>query len=391
MSVESLGILAVGGMESHLEIFVPLFAADPRVTVVAVAEDVDATSDQRALAQQAAAWLGVPFVDTLEQALQLPGVDIVIATPGAERRASMVARCARAGKHLFLDKPVIAGPGESAILVEQVLSSGVHSRVWSFAQAPWLQAGVKAARATSQLESLRCDIYFAKGIPDLDRPVNRRERTGGTYTFPDAKRELAEIGFYGISAVLRAARSIPESVVARTGNYFHRSHAARDVEDFAAVVIQMSCGAVASVTCGRYGMGSHPQGGIGRFSFTADGETRVFDAWRPRLAVHSAEIPLMSPVDERDPMSMWPSTTPSDIDTLRWRAEFNSTAWPFNEARSFIDGIFSGEVETDLDIVHAAQVDEVVLAAYRSTTSGRPEAVVQVPHAGETTRTTQGV
>lgn len=67
--------------------------------------------------------------DDFREMLKLPGVDIVEINVPAFNRAEIVARCARAGKHLLVQKPFARSMAEGRLMVEAARQAGVKLAV----------------------------------------------------------------------------------------------------------------------------------------------------------------------------------------------------------------------------------------------------------------------
>ena len=119
MSSKTYGVLLVGGMRSHQENYALQFQADPRCRLVAVADQEDAPIDRVILNQALADELDLPY-QNLEVALERTDVDIVSLCPEVERRAEIAVRCAQAGKHLYLDKPLALNSSSASKIVSAV-------------------------------------------------------------------------------------------------------------------------------------------------------------------------------------------------------------------------------------------------------------------------------
>lgn len=370
---EPHGVLFVGGMRTHLELYAPKFAADPRVRLVGVTDERDIDDGTRHLNEDAARWLDVPYLPDLDAALADPAVSIVCVTPAVERRARVLSACAAAGKHLYLDKPLVARRSE----LEHVRAAFRHStsthRAYSFARTPWLRHAIEVAESGTlgTLTGVHAEILYAKGRQDRDTPSVRKETARPTYTFFDAKRELAEIGFYGVSAVLLLSASRVRSVFALTCNYFFEAHVRRDIEDFGTLTLRMEDGLVASVTAGRYGRSSHAQGGVQRIRLVGTRGSASFDAWQHRLEVNGREAAAPPTTHPEDPLSMWPSTSTGPPAAPRWVSETTTVDWEQEDVSEFIDAIAQGRQDR-LGLEHAVRVNEVILAAYESAALRQP-------------------
>lgn len=94
--MKSLGVLCIGGALTHQEAHAAGFDADPRSHIVAVADEARIDEHRRGLNAALAELYGVPYIEGVEDALALPGVDIVSICADVERRHRVDIVCARA-------------------------------------------------------------------------------------------------------------------------------------------------------------------------------------------------------------------------------------------------------------------------------------------------------
>jgi predicted dehydrogenase len=117
-----LGVLIVGGgwvSSQH----VAAFKNNPHTKIVAIC-GVPLCNAQKCATT---AGLDVPCFDNYEQALKMPGVDIVsIGTP-QEFHAQQTIDAARAGKHILIEKPVAQTPSELRAMQEAVHAARVKT------------------------------------------------------------------------------------------------------------------------------------------------------------------------------------------------------------------------------------------------------------------------
>ena len=374
------GVVAVGGNRTHLEDYARKFAADPRCQLKAVADQVGLSEYREGLNRLLAAELELPYL-SLEAALALDGVDIVINCADVERRAPVAVAILQAGKHLYADKP-LAGTREAAreMAAAADVAAGttqMFTQVWS-AWAQQARAAIDEGR-TGAVHAVHCDMLMAKGKPGTVAPGTvRQERPGdGRFTFVTAKRELFDMGVYPISVVQWLTGSRIATVYAMTGNYFFAEHAALDIEDYGALALTLDDGRVASICCGRIGATSHPRTGEQRITLIAERGIFTFSDAAPRLEVYNDAAPFATPtVHPFDPMQMWSSsqrdTQPRAKD--RWLPLHAGAADA--DVRAFLDCIDRGE-RPQVTVGDAVHHVEVILAGYESAQSGQPVNVNQ--------------
>ncbi|MEX2287875.1 MAG: Gfo/Idh/MocA family oxidoreductase [Planctomycetaceae bacterium] len=378
-TLERYGLLLVGGAQTHQENYARAFMADGRVRLVGLTDEADVPPRRRELNRRLAAELGAPHLDSLDEALRRDDVHVVCVCAEPERRGRIGARCARAGKHIYLDKPPACDAATARDLVAAVAEQGVLSQMFSIVRTP------VAARARKILESgrlgklvgLHCELFFAKGpagAADLAKP--RREHfPARRFTFIDSKRELFCVGLYPLVLFQWLTGGRMEDVYGTTSNYFFAEHQRNDVEDFACLLMRMSGGIDASVMVGRTGWSSHPSHGIHQVHLIGTDGAATVDAYQPRLEIYSDEPAWTAPAPAHpeDPMGFWSSTQRES--GLKEKSDW----WPVageieSDASYFLDCIDAGR-QSDVPASVGAHVVEIIMAGYESAATGRSVAV----------------
>jgi predicted dehydrogenase len=375
---QPLGVLLLGGMRTHQENYARAFASDPRCRLVAVADEAAAEEERVALNRQLAEELGLPYTDDLEAALTRPDVDLVSVCVPHERRARVAVRCAEAGKHLYLDKPIACTvPGARAIAAA-VETAGVRSQMYSFVHTPWARAARQALQdgAVGELRAIHAEVMFAKGRPGTAKlgTPRKQEPFPSRFTFPDSKRELRATGVYALSLIRWLTRAEVRSIWAITANYFFAEHQRNDTEDFGLMSLELEGGLTATVTAGRIGAGSHPRGGPMRLTLVGTRGTLTIDANEPHVEVYCDEEPWTPPPpDPNDPMGFWRSTqiAPGARPKRGWVLLREEGESPEDAAR-FLDCIEQGN-EAEVTARDGAALVETLMAAYVSASRGEAE------------------
>jgi predicted dehydrogenase len=379
MSELRYGILLVSGSHTHQELYAPAFAADPRCHIVAVTDEADVDAGRRALNERMAAGLGVPYEPDLDRALARKDVHVVSVCAPPERRGRIILRCAAAGKHLYLDKPLVPTLAEADAVVAAVHQAGVRSHMFSFITQPWAQ---KAKRLVDEnrlgaLRAVHADFLFAKGRQGSARlgAPRREEDPPGRQQLVEAKRELDNVGVYPVSLVPWLTGRKFRTVYGVTANYFFAEHQKHDVEDFGVLAGTLEDGTPVTIAAGRTGWTSHPAGGLTRLVLVGSAGTAVADANRPRLEVHADEAPWLLPdVNPADPMAFWVST--QEEVGLRPKRAWMAVAPPAaSDFAYFLDCLDAGR-DSAMAAAEAGRATEVLLAAYRSASRGE---VVTLP------------
>jgi len=368
------GVLLVAGAHTHQENYAADLAADSRCRLVGLTDEADVPERRRALNEALARKLGIPHLSDFEQALARKNVHIVSVCAEPERRAKLMVRCAEAGKHLYLDKPMTASVAEADAVRAAVRQSGVITQMFSQVHFP---ASARVRRlvesgSLGELKAVHSDLTFAKGpagtVP-IDKP--RAEHANpGQFELVDSKRELYNVGVYQLVLLDWLLRRRVERVWAVTGNYFFAEHKRNDMEDFAVALMELEGGITATLACGRAGWRSHPQGGMNRVSLVGSRRVASIDAYRPRLEVWADENPWLPPkVHPEDPMGFWKSTF-DEVDGMPKQAWVTPPGEGGSDATHFLDCIEAGR-PGDVSAEVGARVVKVLMAAYESAATGR--------------------
>ena len=375
------GVLLVTGNRTHQEGHAHGFASDPRCRLVAVTDEPNVTPLRAELNRQLAQEFHIPYIADLDEALARDDIHIVSVCTPAERRGQVVPKCATAGKHLYLDKPLAITLADADAIVAAIEKAGVCNQMQLTRH---LSPSAQAAKQTLEngeigsLTAVHTDLHFAKGkggtVPEGF--VRHEKEDIKRYTFVEAKAELSDIGLYMVGLIHWLTGLKTKKVYAMTGNYFFAEHVKCGIEDFGALALTLEGDITATVSAGRVGWMTHAAGGYQKLTLVGTEGVRTFDSWRPRLEVHNDEPNFVMPVvSPNDPMGMWGSTA-RELKVMpknRWvplqPEEGNA------DIRAFVDCIEQGR-EPIMNVQEAAAITEVILAAYASAARGEE---VQLP------------
>ena len=367
-------VVALGGNRTHLEGYAREFASDPRCELVAIADESGISQYREGLNRLLAADLDLPYLP-LEEALALPGVDIVVSCADVERRARVAQAVLAAGKHLYLDKPLAGTVEDARAIADAADAAGVVTQMLTTVHAPWAQEAKAAIRGgkLGRIEAVHSDMLMAKGRPGTVPAGTVRSEHGadGTFTHVAAKRELFDMGVYPVSLIHWLTGRRVTTVYGVTGNYFFAEHAELGIEDYGSLLLTLDDGTIATVCCGRIGMPCHPQVGERRITLVGETGLTTFAAADPHIEIYNTEpVVTSAPVHPYDPMQMWASTARETQPPAknRWltleRPERSDMA-------AFLDCLESGERPqvTARDALHHV---EVLMAGYESAATGAP-------------------
>ena len=369
------GVLLLGGNRTHQENYALSFAQDPRCRLVAFADEPDAPPERITLGRSLAESMDLPFIPDLDAALAREDVHIVSLCTDVERRGRIGVKCAEAGKHVYLDKPMALNAEDADNIVAAVAKSGVRSQMFSNIHSAWARTVQQAlvGGGIGELQAVHCDVLFSKGHPGT-APVGEKRVQNPTlerYSFVEAKPEMFDVGVYAVSMVNWLTQKRVQRVFGGTANYFFKEHRDCGLEDFGALVLTLEDGITATIVGGRYGWQSHAQGGVRKVHLIGTKGSLTFDASANRLEVFAAESAFEPPSPHPlDPMGMW-SSTQSEIKMppkQQW-IDVGSDDDSAREFGAFIDCIENG-VESEMNAEFAAHSVEIICAGYRSAATG---------------------
>lgn len=375
------GVLLVSGLRTHQENYAVNFEKDPRCQVVALTDEADVPAERAQLNEAYATQLGIPYVPELDLALSLNEVDLVSVCAEPERRGRIVVRCARAGKHVYIDKPMTPYLSAADQIVREVSRQGVRSQMFSMVHLAWAQRAKQMIDSgeLGDLVAIHADNLFAKGpagTATLGQP-RQSPYPPVIANYVDAKAELYAMSVYALGLVVWLAQRPVESVYGRTANYFFAAHQRHDVEDFGYLVLSLAGGLTATVTGGRIGWTGHGGEGTNQIYLIGSKRSMLIDAYAPRIEVFDAAPPwLAPPVNPDDPMGFWRSTQEAvNIQPKRVYRPLSHSIVVKSDESHFIDCILQ-EREAIVNAGVAANLTEILLAGYQSAATG---GVIQMP------------
>ena len=375
------GVLLVAGDYTHQPNYAEAFRADRRCKLIGLTDEAEVPPRRKGLNEQMARRLDIPFLPDLEAALHREDVQVVSLCAEPERRGPLIVQAARAGKHLYLDKPLAGSLGEADAALAAIREAGVLSQMWSLVHTGHADRVKEAIRAglTGELLAVHQDLCFAKGQAGTALPGRPRQEahTPRQYNLADSKRELTNVGVYPLVLLLWLTGRRVRRIRATTGNYFFREHQQNDMEDFGQMLLELEGGLVATISAGRTGWRSHPAAGLNRACLIGRRDAAVIDADRPRVAVWADVEPWTAPRrDPEDPMGMWATPRPEPFTPRPKQAWIVPSPLRANDdIKRFVDCIEAGRA-SDVPAALGAEATEVLLAAYRSAATGE---VVTLP------------
>ena len=369
------GVLLLGGNRTHQENYSLNFEKDSRCQLIAFADEPDAPDERIRLARSLAEERNLPYIPNLDEALSREDIHIVSLCTDVERRGRIGAKCANAGKHIYLDKPMALNREHAQQIVRAVEKNSVITQMFSNIHSNWARTvkNVLNDGIIGELRAIHCDVMFAKGHPGSATVGKKRSQNPklDRYSFMEAKPEMFDVGVYAVSMVNWLTLRRAQQVFCGTGNYFFKEHQNCDVEDFGAMVLSLEDGVTATIAAGRYGWQSHAQGGIRKIHLVGSDASLTFDASANRLEVFAAEPSFIPPEPHPlDPMGMWSSTQAETGRRVKnhW-IDVERSEDGQREFSAFIDCIDRGE-ESEMNAEFAAHSVEIICAGYESAATG---------------------
>ncbi len=373
------GVLLVSGLRTHQENYASFFLSDPRCKLIAVTDERQITPTRLELNKRFARELDLPYIEDLDTALARDDVDIVSICAEHERRGRVAVKCAKAGKHLYLDKPMTCCVEDADAVVKAVKESGVKSQVFSFIHNPWVRLAKRVYESgdVGDLLAIHSDVLFAKGYIGTAVLGKHRKQDPNPkrFTFFDSKRELRATGVYSVGIIRWITDSEVKSVFGVTENYFFAEHQRNDVEDFGMLALNMEKDITATIVGGRIGYTSHPSHGPMQVYLVGTKGMIKIDAYSPRLEIYNNAPPWVPPdMNPDDPMGFWTSTYKDSIPKSSW-VTLNINEHFSNDVSKFIDCIES-DCESEVSAIDGSAQVEVLMAGYVSAAKGE---VVDLP------------
>jgi predicted dehydrogenase len=367
------GVLIVTGGMTHQENYARGFQADSRCRVVAVTDERDVDERRAALNRKLASELKVPYIDDLEAALRRDDVQVASICTEHHRQGRVGIRCAEAGKHIYMDKPVAGDLAEARRLEAVIGRNRLKSQMFTQVLLPWSQRIRRAIQSgrLGELRAIHSDLHFAKGYArDLPAVTRREDPSPSSFLVPDAKREMFNVAVYSL-ALMRwvTGRKAFRTVMASTANYFFEQNRKRDFEDFAVMSVTMDGGIHGTISAGRTGWRSHPGGGTNRTTLIGTAGTLFLDGWAAHgeISGDGHEWFRTPPENPEDPMAFWSSSDQRKAGGIEWFSW--QPAGLASDQSAFIECLASDR-EAEVTVADGVRVLEALMAAYRSAATG---------------------
>jgi predicted dehydrogenase len=264
-----IGLIGTGGMgKAHATAFknVPLvFGNEPGRPVLEIVADIDANALEK--------WAGefgfARWTTNWQEIIEDPRVDIVDITTPNHLHAEMAIAAARAGKHIYCEKPLATTSADAARIVAAVKSSGVINIVgFNYLKNP-AQAFAQQLIASGELGEITLfrgtfdqDFLANPDVPFSWRLDHALAGTGalgdlGSHTIAFAQFLVGDIiEVCGLNATKIKERLVPASgsgyaATAQSGG----EKRAVENEDIMEFLVRFEEGAIGTIGTSRIGMG----------------------------------------------------------------------------------------------------------------------------------------
>ena len=367
------GLLLVSGDHTHQPGYADSLLQGGRCRAVGMTDQDDISPRRRQLNEQMARRLGIPVLP-LDAALRREDVHVVSICAEPIRRGPIIVEALKAGKHVYLDKPLAGTATHTQAIMAAAAQARVVTQMWSLVRSA-AAARMRTALETGRLGKLtafHADLCFAKGTPGTAEPQVRQETAApDRYELMEAKRELTNVGVYCLVSLLWLTGKRIQRVGATTGNFFFREHQNNNMEDFGQMILELEGGMIATLSAGRSGWQSNRDSGLDKTTLIGTRSLETFDAHRPRLAVWS-DAPAWSPpqTDPEDPMGMWGGPKKPEHVPAPKHAWLMPAAPAKDDFTHFLDCVQAGRA-SDVPAELASHATAALLAGYRSAATGK--------------------
>lgn len=238
----------------HPAVFVRAFSHYPDCSAV-LREGHDEAYDRAQAAKYGADFYGEDFEAVL--AREDIGLISLMVEPG--QVADYVERCAAAGKHVYLDKPMAGTVADGERIVAAVARHDVKLLIaFSERYTPPFRAAAQRLLSGELGCLLAITVTFCPGGPleGFTGSTAYRESFGGG--------ELANFGCYCADYVNWLAGAAPQTVFAQADTFFYEDYRPAGMDDLAQCLVRYENGCVATLVAGR------PRGTSTAPWFTAD-------------------------------------------------------------------------------------------------------------------------
>lgn len=260
---QPLGVLLLSAAR-HQSAFAEVLSRQPGVRLVAVADEPDLVPWVREANEQLAATWGLPYLEDLDAALALPGVDLVTVGSEYSRHGPLAIKVLKAGKHLLLDKqPMAMSFAEADAVLAAAREAATRGIKLGYIQHVVNPTVLRAKRAIDRGEIGDPRAVFVSALvtygPGDDTDTSPTSRWGkGLHPKWWNGGEMIHHGGYAIGVARYLMGSEITSIYTVTGAHFNRIHRENGSEDLVTVSLGFANGGVGTLVIGRPPNASHP-------------------------------------------------------------------------------------------------------------------------------------
>ena len=351
----------------HQDMYARAFDLHPRFEIAVVAEEPGQEVVIEERGRRLAKDFKVPHTTDVGAVLERPDIDVVSVCAEIERRGRLAEMVARSGKHLWMDKPLAPTLDQCDAVVAAAGATEMRSLVFSHLGSGYVRIARKAID-DGAIGEPGCPAHRlplregrpgpgsrrwagrAKSARPLD-PSQRRPLERPFRLWTQCRGQARAVRAWRVSGRNRAApgqaRGASGSSVGR--QLFLQGACGDGAEDFATLSLTMD-DCIATISVGRIGRHSHPESGAKTIQAVGTAGTLIVDATRQAMTVCSSDGGA-PPRRKPSPCTTWPELKLSWITScVSWTAEEEPWA----------------------DVAVGRKHVEVLLAGYRSISTGRP-------------------
>jgi len=248
MSSGRLRVAFVSGVR-HAAPYIERLRQDPRVDIVGLAEEPEASEWMRKDSERTAARSEIPLFDDPGSILDPERVDLAVICSEPTRHARLAIQALASGVHVLVDKPVATTLQDADAVADAVTSAAGSCSVINRTHAPalrrtrsWVDAGYLGLPRHIDVEFLANGTHFATSVERPELVIDPTLSGGG---------ELLNFLGYCTDAIRYLTGLEIRSVYAMSGSLFEAGHARYGVEDTAIVSLGLDHGVTSTVTVGR--------------------------------------------------------------------------------------------------------------------------------------------
>jgi len=285
-SHDHFGVVLVGydgaGTQNHqLDMYEPAFAQHPDFAIRAITDHPTVSDERRAISRDAAARLGVTYMDDLDAALGRDDVDLASVCVLFDHRVDAIERAAGHGVHVLVDKPMALTLEDADRMADAAAAAGIHlvpaNHVRHLPALHALKDAIASGRL-GRLTSIHADFVVTTGAT--------KDSAGDPRPWPLG--ELMNFLTYPVDAIRSITGREVTAVHATRGGFFY---AGPDDEDCGVVSLGLEGAVTATLVVCRAPMTGHLTAGLHRYRVMGTDGMALLDTRRPFGLIQSATAP----------------------------------------------------------------------------------------------------